>query len=218
MGTQEGSSAASTGLSVEALGDSVTGKGAKLEVSRIDPSSPSPTQEDLHQLAVLNEVLALKNDNDPRLDTELRKLSPAAKRLLEERYQQLPLEKRNQRGTIAFLIGRDMNSAEDVAFLAQIIKEPPCLSMANCSQDRVPDTGSDSFASQVQVSEKLHEETGADVTLHYPQLMVLAEIEAQLDQEPKRPLPSGVAELIETATRSPVGRIALKARSLQGRL
>jgi hypothetical protein len=173
--------------------------------------SANASAADLHQLAVLNEILAAKNDNDPRLDTELRHLSPAAKKLLEEKYQQLPTEKRNQRGTIAFLIGRDLNSTDDVAFLTQILKEAPCLSMADCSKETpINNQATDLVAG----AEKMHEETGADVTLHYPQLMVLAQIQAQLDQEPAKAFPPGVTELIQTAAHSPVGRIASKAQGL----
>lgn len=208
MNSPVGSKDSSPTLSVERVTDT-----AALNAPPSQEVLQKPDEKDLHQVSVLNEILASKNDNDPRLDSELRTLSPAAKRLLEEKYHQLPAEKRNQRGTIAFLIGRDLKSADDVAFLTDILKEPPCLSMADCSKDAVVSGAPATTAG----TEHLHEETGADASLHYPQLMVLAEIEARLDQQPLSSLPPGVSELIETATRSPVGRIASKARTLQNR-
>jgi hypothetical protein len=127
---------------------------------------------DLAQLRILDEVLAAHNDNDPRLDRELRALSPAAKALMRGRYAALATEKRNQRGTIVFLVGRDLSSADDVGFLHSVLTEPPCLSLSNCS---VENKGS-------LAPEDHHHDAANEVTLAYPQLVAIKAIEAYLDR------------------------------------
>ena len=93
------------------------------------------------KLAVLEEILRSGNDNDPRLDRAFNDLSPQAKRLFRQKHHQLPAEERNERGTIIYLLGKNLNSAEDWEFLHTVINEQPCLSLEDCSKEMkaVPD-------------------------------------------------------------------------------
>ncbi|MCX5789369.1 MAG: hypothetical protein NTX64_12800 [Elusimicrobia bacterium] len=85
-------------------------------------------------LRTLDEILRSRNDNDPRLDSGFNDLSPEARRLLRKKYAGLAPELRNERGTIVYLLGKNLSSAEDWAFLRQAAAEPPCLSLADCSK------------------------------------------------------------------------------------
>ena len=122
-----------------------------------------PTPTDLKQLDILKQIFAKKNDNDPRLDRDLRHLSPAAKALLRAEYASLTPESRNERGTIVFLLGRDLNSSSDAEFISKVLSEPECLSLARCSESPPPAKRDDE-----------HIETANEVTLVYPQLMALS--------------------------------------------
>jgi hypothetical protein len=170
----------------------------------------NPTPQDLQHIKVLDEVLAAKNDNDPRLDSELRGLSPTSKRMMEDRYRSLAPEKRNERGTIAFLVGREIASADDVAFMGGILSEPPCLSLGDCSrEDKNTDDG------------HLNAETGAAVSLAYPQLVALHSIEGQIERAEKGArlgYLGDIRRVIDEAIRSPIPNVADKARALQSRL
>jgi hypothetical protein len=113
---------------------------------------------DRRKLDVLAQIFRSKNDNDPRMDTEMRDMSPALKGALRAEYGDLPMEARNERGTIVFILGREISSAEDVAFLHSVLTEPPCLGLEDCG---AVDRGDD------------HSQLGSDVTLAYPQLVAL---------------------------------------------
>ena len=132
------------------------------------PSQPDSSQlkpEDQKKLETLQEILGSKNDNDPRLDGELRHLSPELKKAFEDYYQSLAPEKRNERGTIAFLIARDWQNADDANFLRSIFREDPCLSMADC---------------QVLSPKDPHMSFADEVSLNYPQMATLFQLEKRL--------------------------------------
>lgn len=116
---------------------------------------------DTAALRELNEILASKNDNDPRLDRDFNALSPVAKMLLRDRYAQLPRERRNELGTIVYLLGKNMADKDDWDFLRRMAAEPPCLSLSDCSKSsaRAP---------------------GDAVTLAYPALVALKQAETAL--------------------------------------
>ncbi|MBI5881892.1 MAG: hypothetical protein HZB91_02160 [Elusimicrobia bacterium] len=125
---------------------------------------PAPTAEDVVKLRTLSMILLSRNDNDPRLDKDFNELSPGAKALFRGMYGKLPPERRNERGTIVYLLGRNLASAEDWAFLASVAGEPPCLSLADCSKD----------------APAAEEHLGDEVTLAYPSLVALKSAEAAL--------------------------------------
>lgn len=120
------------------------------------PAADAPAQK----LATLEEILLSRNDNDLRLDTAFNDLSPQAKRLFRQKYRQLPAEKRNELGTVVYLLGRNLKTAEDWAFLREVVAETPCLSMADCSR-------------ATKAEPDNHLTTGVGITLSYPAVMAL---------------------------------------------
>lgn len=120
------------------------------------------------QLEILKEILASRNDNDPRLDRDFKTLSPEAKRLFRQEYRRIPPERRNERGTIVYLLGRNPLSPEDWAFFRDVVSEPPCLSLANCAR-------------KMSRGEQ-HGMLGLEVTLAYPQLVALKQVERAIEE------------------------------------
>lgn len=165
---------------------------------------------DVQRLKVLDEILTAKNDNDPRLDSEFRGLSTSAKRLMEDRYHSIAAEKRNERGTIVFLVGREISSAEDVAFMGSVLAESPCLSLGDCSREE-----------KLGDHDKLHEEIGVGVTLAYPSLVALHSLEEQINRAEAGDKLGYMADLrrvIESAAHSANPLVAEKAMALRERL
>lgn len=168
------------------------------------------TAEDRRQAAILDEILAARNDNDPRLDRELKILDEGAKRLFEARYQTLPAENRNERGTIVFLLGRNLKSESDFGFLRGVIKEGPCRSLSDCSKDFTESVSSDEH----------HQDIGTEVTLAYPQLVALKSIDALFAHEGARLDPVArqrALAVLEEAMRSPVAKVAELAQRISER-
>jgi hypothetical protein len=127
-------------------------------------SPPSVTEQDRAQLQMLRSVLQSRNDNDPRLDSELRQLSPGARALFREEYRRVPAESRNERGTIVFLLGRNLETEEDFRFLQTVLSEPQCLSLTHCNS--APPRG--------DADDQEHHHSSLDATtLSYPQLVAL---------------------------------------------
>ena len=115
----------------------------------------------------LEEVLASRDDNNPRLDRDFNALSAEDKAAFRKKYREIPAERRNERGTIVYLLGKNMASAEDWAFLREVAGEPPCRSLADCAK---PPAG-----------ESEEGGVGDDVTLAYPSLVALKQAERALD-------------------------------------
>ena len=78
------------------------------------------------------------------------------------------LKKRNDLGTIVFLIGRQIDSKEDIEFLKTVLMEKPCLSLADCAKSDSPASG-----------EAAHLEGINETTANYPQLMALRQMTEQ---------------------------------------
>ncbi len=139
------------------------------------PSRPASwSAETERTLAIFDEIVRSRNDNDPRLDQELRNLSPEVQAALREKYQALPPESRNSRGLVVFLLGRGVRtpSVVNLAFFKTVLAEPECLSLADCL--RPSERGAGDAASESQA------EMGLAVTLTYPQRMALRMIERSL--------------------------------------
>jgi hypothetical protein len=135
-------------------------------------ASPTPTNalvtaEDRQKVAVLEEILASHNDNDPRLDKEFRNLTPGAKAALRGKYESTQIERRNDRGTVVFLLGREIKSLEDARFLAGVMGEPTCLSLEDCAH-KPPGT----------VDE--HAAMANEITVVYPQIVAVKSFERLL--------------------------------------
>ncbi len=155
------------------------------------------SEEDARKLALLDEVLASKNDNDPRLDRELRGLSDSLKEKLREKYYDLAPEDRAGRGLIIFLLGRELKTEEDVAFLSEVVQEERCLSLDDCTQ--APQAGA--------IDE--HAASAGSVTLVYPQLVAIRSFEKALGNPALR---STVRAALEDAERYGPEEVARAAR------
>jgi hypothetical protein len=86
------------------------------------------------KLRELDAILRAKDDNDPRLDRDFNELSEPTKARLRRRYGELPPEYLNERGTIVYILGRNMRTSADWAFMRDVAAEPPCRSMTDCSR------------------------------------------------------------------------------------
>lgn len=172
------------------------------------PATPAPpstlpkaalklSPKDQRKLVILQQILESKNDNDPRMDHDLANLSPEAKRAMEEYYQEIKPEQRNDRGTIVFLISREIKSKADLDFLQNVLMEKPCQSLSDCSKIDAPSSG-----------EAAHLEGINETTANYPQLMALKQMTEQYrilrgTQDADPTLASGILETFRQATRSP---------------
>ena len=135
-------------------------------------TSPRPLGANNPQGLVLDQILASRNDNDPRMDSELRTLDEATKDLFREKYQALALEKRNDRGTIVFLLGRNLKTEKDYAFFCDVLREAPCFNLADCRGNAPNISGAD-----------YHHDSGEQVTLAYPQYVALTMLGSQKGSE-----------------------------------
>lgn len=162
--------------------------------------------DDLKKWHVFESILNSKNDNDPRVDQELKQISPNLKAALIEKYASLPAENRNDRGLISFLIARDLNSVADTDFLKKVFEEPPCLSLADCKT-----IGSDDP----------HHSGINQTTLNYPQLAALYQIEKRITEHPEilnNPLlREGLVADLRQAEASPVPAVQQKASQIRSR-
>lgn len=149
-------------LSIEPISD----PGAAAVDAPRPHAEASPLEASDSQIRLLNEILASRNDNDLRLDTEFRNLTPETKHALQSRYNELAAEDRNGKGTIVFLLGREIRTTEDLNFFNQVLDEKPCLSLQDCSREAAEARG-----------EEHHLETANQVTLAYPQLVALNALE-----------------------------------------
>ena len=157
------------------------------------------------QWTIFEDILKTKNDNDPRLDQDLKKISSRFREALYEKYAQLPPEDHSRRGLVVYLIGRDTSSSEDLQFLKKIYQEPPCLSMADCkSSSTNPDP---------------HHSSVDQTTLVYEQLSGLYLIERQISQNPnllnEASSRSEFIQILAQAESYPVPAVHEKARAIR---
>jgi hypothetical protein len=172
------------------------------------PSAPSATatvtSDDPQvqaQLQILSEILKSKNDNDPRMDRDLKVLSEASKAKFREAYKALPMESRNDRGTIVFLLGRNIANENDLKFFDEVLSEPACKSIQDCSKDE-PGT-----------AHRDHEEHqgGMAVALAYPQMVTLHGLKNYLEKNPNGPVAEKIQDLIAQAKHSAIPEVSKMA-------
>lgn len=162
------------------------------------------------QLQILEEILASHNDNDPRMDHDLMVLSENTKSKFRDKYKSLPAEKRNDRGTIVFLLGRNMTSAADFDFMKDVLSEPPCLSLSDCSTTEV---GGDSKGHDE------HQGSGFAMVLAYPQIVALHSLQGYLNNKSSDATMSDRArDLISDAKHSRVSEVSKMADSIDSKL
>jgi hypothetical protein len=168
----------------------------------IDHSSHDP--EVVRQLQMLDEILANHNDNDPRLDSDLRMLKPEARQAMREKYQTLPTEQRNNRGTLVFLLGRNLDQVDDFDFISQVLAEPACLSLENCSHGEKP----------AQSGDVAHGGVHATV-LAYPQIVALRSLKKILEHSGEDAgFRLKARDLISVARQSPIPEVAHMAEHI----
>lgn len=159
---------------------------------------------DRKKIATLQEIVNSKNDNDPRIDSELKNLSPDLKSNLREIYTQFPMESRNNRGLVAFLISRELNSVQDAQFLQQIFQEAPCLSLSDCTS---------------LAESNPHMDGINQTSLNYPQLASLYQLQKRLESQPnllQRPeLKAEIGKILREARQFPASAVQDRAEAIQ---
>jgi hypothetical protein len=158
-----------------------------ISLTTFNKTSAAENAEIERKLSILDEILVSKNDNDPRLDTQFKHLTPAEKQALHLKYESIKRENRNERGTVVFLLSRKLESSQDFDFLRTVVSEDHCNSLLNCnaplSSSSTPEAGSGEIG----------------VTLEYPQIIALKALEAHLSQFPNTP---GITEILNEAGKS----------------
>lgn len=193
--TQSGESVVST---QNESGDQVKPESqvALREVSAAETTEAEPRKVQAVQwtpeVKLVDEIINSKNDNDPRLDSELRVLSEEAKVALRTYYLSRPEEDRNGKGTVLFVLGRNLKNPEDVRFMADALKETPCRSLADCTSE----------AAVIDHRESQHD-TSPEVTLAYPKIVTLAMFEKELNNPHLTPqMQESILEAVQQSLKS----------------
>lgn len=152
------------------------------------------------KVTLLKEILNSKNDNDPRIDTELKVLDNVVKSRLINYYKSLNKEQLNERGTVVFLMGRNLTTPQDLNFLKEVLNEGECLSLSNCT---IAEGGSDPH----------HQGTEA-TTLAYPQLMALLALDKLLSGNPTAEQKKWALDQLQESSKSPITLVQRKAENL----
>lgn len=178
---------------------------AKVERAPMDLNPPAGLSEvDAKQWAIFQKVVTSRNDNDPRVDQEMKNLSPQMHEGLRKKYHEIPAENRNSRGLVAFLIARDLQSTDDVRFLTSIYQETPCLSMSDCSRPEAADP---------------HTESTIQTSLNYPQLAGLYQLEQKLERSPELlqnpDMRQEISNLLREARQFPGSALQKRAEDIQ---
>lgn len=185
-------------LPADHSGESPSSNSATPSTSATSTAATIPAEK---QTEVLESILKSGNDNDPRLDSDLKVLSEPAKQSFGKKYESIPAEKRNEKGTIVFLLGRNLQTENDIVFMGKVLREEPCRGLKNCREDMLQGDA--------------HSESGIEVTLAYPQIMALKALERILSQGRTHPLFTRSMEEVKAATNSPVDIIAKMAKDLE---
>jgi hypothetical protein len=165
------------------------------------PDAPEPgTPDALVKLGILDDILRSRNDNDPRLDSEFNHLTLQTKVLFQGTYGGLRPEKRNERGTIVYLLGKNTDSAGDWAFLRIVVTEPPCLSLADCSKKPARGGGEEAM--------------GDEVTLAYPCLVALKSAQRVLESSKDPNQIKGAQSVVAAAKTSKVSAVVKLAEKI----
>jgi hypothetical protein len=143
------------------------------------------------KLRILEEVFASRNDNDPRLDSEFKELTPEMKEALVTSYKATPKEMLNERGTLIFLLGNNIESQNDLEFFQDLLNEAPCLSLSDCSAESKPINLEDDHSSEMQ-----------SATLVYPQLVALRLVSAKYQKTKDSVMKERMQELFKNAQAS----------------
>lgn len=180
----------------QALSPSPETPSREISAEKKGNSLPKLSAQEKMRIERLAVILQARNDNDPRLDSEFRNLSRTMKDSMVELYKKTPLEDRNARGTIVFLIARQANDAQDFAFLRSVLTEPRCLSLKDCAQPS-HDT---SHLSGVN-----------SLTLVYPQMAALYQLDQKITPNLEPELRKEIVATLETAKQNSSSLVRNKA-------
>jgi hypothetical protein len=160
------------------------------------------------KLKTLAEIMGSKNDNDPRLDTDLKNLTEQDKVALKDFYSDLKLESLNERGTVVFLMGRSIQGPEDLDYMKDVLAEDPCMSLDNCTSKNV--------------AKDTHLDSMDETTMSYPQQIALESISRYTQSRTMAELSANdklhLIQAIQEAKRSPIYTIQRKADDLSKNL
>ena len=112
-------------------------------------------------------------------------------------------EDRAGRGTIVFLLGRELTRSEDFTFISEVVSEKPCLSMANCAHE---DSGHDEAT--------LHHDAISGVTLAYPGLAAVKSLETWFKANSDANLRADAEKALHSARESQSGLVANHAAGI----
>ncbi|MBS1958754.1 MAG: hypothetical protein JST80_04705 [Bdellovibrionales bacterium] len=204
--TVQENSAAVTDKQIDAATKAAEAPAAPVELTALQKITAKMKAVDKRKLLILDEILQSHNDNDPRLDSEFRDMTPELKRGMREYYRSIAAEKRNDLGTIVFLTARSMNSPEDVVFMKSVLMEKPCRSFSDCSKDAPAPTG-----------EEVHLAGVSETTANYPQLTAIRQSldayrKALGANPPNHALADQIVSMFHEAQNSPNSRVADEAR------
>lgn len=161
-------------------------------------------ENDKRKWTAFTEVLRLKNDNDPRIDRDLKSLSPELHQKLTEAYHRLQKEDRNGRGLVAFLIARDLKTIKDAEFLKSIYLESPCLGFQSC---------------ELAAQDDPHLSGINQTSLNYPQIAGLYQLEKRLQNFPDLledpEMRRQISEILREARQFPADAVQNKAKQIQ---
>ncbi len=140
-------------------------------LSKPDGKPEAKTAEKTEEkIAVLDQIIHSGNDNDPRLDQVFKNLNDGDKRAFEKQYAEHKREELNARGTIVYLLGKNIADLNDLSFLENVTREKPCSTITNCDDAYHSDASDHSGVN--------------DITLAYPQIMALKSLEKFIQSEP----------------------------------
>jgi hypothetical protein len=182
-------------------------------VNATTPAAVTPQSEitlsdvDLKKWETFHAIEQSNNDNDPRLDSDLKNLSENLRASLHKHYVGLAPEKRNQRGLVVYIIARDIKTIQDLDFLRSVYEEAPCLSMESCGSRGEHDP---------------HLASIDESSLNYPQLVGLYQLEKQMQLNPKLLSDPNFRDrllaAIQQASKFPVPAIQKKAEELLAKI
>lgn len=160
--------------------------------------------EDQKRWDLIQQHLSMSNDNDQKVDVELSQLSEPLREKIKEAYSSLPMENRNGRGFLAFLVARDLKSTKDLEFLKGIYEEGTCLSLSDCNAEAPSDPHLDSIN---------------NTSLNYPQMVTLYQLRKKIEDNPKILEEPGVKEslmgLLREARQFPAAGISSRAEAIE---
>lgn len=160
--------------------------------------APVLNHKDAEKFKIFLEILKSGNDQDPRLDRELKGLSEPLKRELTKKYQEMDQEKFSARGLVAFLIGRELSSSADFQFAQSVLNEPVLVQDAH------------------EVPAQNHHAAVDQITRVYPQMVTLEMIEAKWKEGGVwgEEIKKSFTPTLESLSQSRNLRIASRAREL----